>query len=112
MAMHEANPVSLHAVPNSPELVLLNQFLSLLSSLVHTRSLGGLVPLACSSVNYDNYITVAMAQHPVLHARTKDMEVDLFFVRERNFCLLYHKLKVVSPVSKKTHPDLEDWQSS
>ena len=51
------------------------------------------VPLACSSVNYDNYITVAMAQHPVLHARTKDMEVDLFFVRERflpsslNWCI-------------------------
>lgn len=31
----------------------------------------------------DNQSTVALAHNPVLHARTKHMEIDLFFVREK-----------------------------
>ena len=31
----------------------------------------------------DNMITVALAHHPVLHSRTKHMELELFFVREK-----------------------------
>nr|KYP75334.1 Copia protein [Cajanus cajan] len=31
----------------------------------------------------DNMSTVALAHNPVLHARTKHMELDLFFVREK-----------------------------
>lgn len=31
----------------------------------------------------DNMSTVALAHNPVLHSRTKQMELDLFFVREK-----------------------------
>lgn len=31
----------------------------------------------------DNMSTVALAHNPVLHSRTKQMEQDLFFVREK-----------------------------
>jgi hypothetical protein len=90
------------------------------------------VPLAASTIYCDNQSTVAMAHNPVLHARTKHMEIDLFFVREKvlakqlsvvhipgqdqiadiltkplsvdKFLAFRSKLKVAS---KEPHPDLE-----
>lgn len=41
------------------------------------------VPFTTPSIFCDNQSTVVMAHNPVLHARTKCMEVDLFFVREK-----------------------------
>lgn len=32
---------------------------------------------------YDNMSTVALAHNPILHSKTKHMELDLFFVREK-----------------------------
>ena len=32
---------------------------------------------------YDNMRTVALAHNPILHSKTKHMELDLFFVREK-----------------------------
>jgi len=40
----------------------------------------------------DNTSTVSLAHNPVLHSRTKHMELDLFFVREK---VLNKKLDVV-----------------
>ncbi|MCH84337.1 copia-type polyprotein [Trifolium medium] len=40
----------------------------------------------------DNQSTVAMAHNPVLHARTKHIEINLFFVREK---VLNKQLEVV-----------------
>ena len=34
-------------------------------------------------IHCDNKSTVSLAHNPVLHARTKQMEHDLFFVREK-----------------------------
>lgn len=34
-------------------------------------------------VFYDNMSTVALAHNPILHSKTKHMELDLFFVREK-----------------------------
>lgn len=34
-------------------------------------------------VHYDNLSTINMTANPVLHARTKHLELDLFFVREK-----------------------------
>ena len=34
-------------------------------------------------IHCDNQSAVALSHNPVLHARTKHMELDLFFVRER-----------------------------
>lgn len=41
---------------------------------------------------YDNESVVAMAYNPVFHARTRQMEIDLFFVREN---ILAKQLQVV-----------------
>ncbi|MCH80898.1 retrovirus-related Pol polyprotein from transposon TNT 1-94, partial [Trifolium medium] len=41
------------------------------------------VPFASPLIFCDNQSTIAMAHNPVLHARTKHMEIDLFFVREK-----------------------------
>lgn len=41
------------------------------------------VPFTTPAIFCDNQSTVAMAHNPVLHARTKHMEIDLFFVREK-----------------------------
>ena len=71
----------------------------------------------------DNQSTVALSHNPVLHSRTKHMELDIFFVREKvldrslivshipatdqvadiltkslsqaRFCILRHKLNVI-----------------
>ena len=40
----------------------------------------------------DNMSTVALAHNPVLHSRTKHMELDLFFVREK---VLEKRIQVV-----------------
>jgi hypothetical protein len=39
--------------------------------------------VASSIIYGDNQSTGAMAHNPVLHAWTKHMEIDLFFVREK-----------------------------
>lgn len=31
----------------------------------------------------DNLITVALSHNPILHAKTKHMELDIFFLREK-----------------------------
>jgi len=40
------------------------------------------VPFTPPTIFCDNQIAVLLAHNPVLHARTKHMEIDLFFVRE------------------------------
>ena len=40
------------------------------------------VPFSLPVIFVDNQSSVAMAHSPVLHARTKIMEIDLFLVRE------------------------------
>ncbi|XP_020204384.1 uncharacterized protein LOC109789763 [Cajanus cajan] len=42
----------------------------------------------------DNMSTIALAHNPVLHARTKHMELDLFFVREKVAANLLHVVHV------------------
>ncbi|PNX54637.1 histone deacetylase [Trifolium pratense] len=51
-----------------------------------------LVPSTTPLVLCDNQSAVALAHNPVLHARTKHMEIDLFFVREK---VLAKQLQVV-----------------
>ena len=41
------------------------------------------IPHATPVIFCDNMSTVALAQYPVMHSRTKHMELDLFFVREK-----------------------------
>jgi histone deacetylase 1/2 len=41
------------------------------------------VPTTTPIVLCDNQSAVALAHNPILHARTKHMEIDLFFVREK-----------------------------
>jgi len=41
------------------------------------------VPFATPKVLCDNLSTVSLAHNHVLHARSKHMELDLFFVREK-----------------------------
>nr|KYP59471.1 Retrovirus-related Pol polyprotein from transposon TNT 1-94 [Cajanus cajan] len=41
------------------------------------------VPLNTPTVLCDNQSTVALSHNPVLHARSKHMELDIFFVREK-----------------------------
>lgn len=41
------------------------------------------VPFTTPAIFCDNQSTIAMAHNLVLHARTKHMEIDLFFVREK-----------------------------
>lgn len=43
-------------------------------------------------IYFNNQSTVALAYNPVLHARTKHMEIDLFFVREK---VLQKQLEVI-----------------
>lgn len=41
------------------------------------------VHIASSTIHCDNQSTLDMAHNPVLHAPTKHMEIDLFFIREK-----------------------------
>lgn len=41
------------------------------------------IPLNVPTVLCDNLSTIALAHNPVLHARSKHMELDIFFVREK-----------------------------
>lgn len=41
------------------------------------------VPYSSPTVFCYNQSTIALAHNPVLHARTKHMELDLFFLREK-----------------------------
>lgn len=41
------------------------------------------VPFSTPKVLCDNMSTIALAHNPVLHSRTKHMELDLYFVREK-----------------------------
>ena len=41
------------------------------------------VPFCTPIIYCDNQSAVAIAYNPVLHARTKHMEIDVFFVREK-----------------------------
>lgn len=41
------------------------------------------IPTQSPLIYCDNQSTVAMTHNPVLHSRTKHMEIDLFFVREK-----------------------------
>lgn len=43
-------------------------------------------------IYYDNMSTVAISHNPILHTRTKHMELDFFFVREK---VLGNSLKVL-----------------
>lgn len=49
------------------------------------------VPFSTPTVLCDNMSTIALAYNPVLHARTKHMELDLFFLCEK---ALHSQLKV------------------
>jgi histone deacetylase 1/2 len=41
------------------------------------------VPFTPPVIYCDNLSAVSLAHNPVMHARTKHMEIDLFFVREK-----------------------------
>jgi len=41
------------------------------------------VPISVPQVHCDNLSVVSLAHNPVLHSRTKHMELDIFFVREK-----------------------------
>jgi len=41
------------------------------------------VPTKVPQIFCDNLSTVSLAHNPVLHSRTKHMELDIFFVREK-----------------------------
>jgi hypothetical protein len=41
------------------------------------------VPFTATTAFYDNQSVVLVVHNPILHARTKNMEIDLFFVREK-----------------------------
>nr|KYP64927.1 Retrovirus-related Pol polyprotein from transposon TNT 1-94 [Cajanus cajan] len=41
------------------------------------------VPFSTPTIYCDNQSTVSLAHNPVLHSRTKHMEINLFFVREK-----------------------------
>jgi ABC-type taurine transport system substrate-binding protein len=41
------------------------------------------VPFTSTTVFYDNQSVVIVGHSPIIHARTKNMEIDLFFVREK-----------------------------
>ena len=51
------------------------------------------IPFQAPRILCDNMSTVALTHNPILHTRTKHMELDLFFVREKvlakNLCLSY-----------------------
>lgn len=54
-------------------------YLLWIQSLLQKLKVGTLIP----TILYDNQSTVMLAHNPVLHSRTKHMELDLFFVREK-----------------------------
>jgi histone deacetylase 1/2 len=41
------------------------------------------IPIKVPQVFCDNLSAVSLAHNPVLHSRTKHMELDIFFVREK-----------------------------
>lgn len=41
------------------------------------------VPFSVPQIYCDNLSAVSLAHNPVLHSRTKHMELDIFFVREK-----------------------------
>ena len=41
------------------------------------------VPSSRSVIYYDNLSTIMLSHNPVLHSRTKHMELNLFFIREK-----------------------------
>lgn len=51
-----------------------------------------IVPLSYPVVLCDNQSAVLLTHNPILHSRTKHMEIDLFFVREK---VMANKLFVV-----------------
>ncbi|KAM2666633.1 hypothetical protein EV2_018442 [Malus domestica] len=44
------------------------------------------LPLSCPTVHCDNISTISLASNPVFHARTRHVEVDYHFVREKVVC--------------------------
>lgn len=61
------------------------------------------VPYTTPTVLCDNLNTVALAHNPILHARTKLMELDLFFLREK---VLQKQLKVVHVPGTQQYADI------
>lgn len=61
------------------------------------------VILPPSIIYCDNMSTVAVSHNPILHARTKHMELDLFFVREK---VLSNSLKVLHFPSEEQVTDV------
>lgn len=50
-----------------------------IQSLLHELQIKIATPVIC----YDNQSTIAFSHNPVLHSRTKHMELDIFFIREK-----------------------------
>ncbi|MCH82052.1 retrovirus-related Pol polyprotein from transposon TNT 1-94 [Trifolium medium] len=61
------------------------------------------VPFSSPTVFCDNLSTIALAHNPVLHARTKHMELDLFFVREK---VMQRQLAVLHVPSHLQYADI------
>ena len=61
------------------------------------------VPTSMPLIFFDNQSVVALAHNPVLHARTKHMEIDLFLEREK---ILSNKLSVVHIPAQDQWADL------
>lgn len=61
------------------------------------------VPYTTPSVFCDNMSTVSLAHNPVLHARTKHMELDLFFLREK---VLQKQLQVTYVPAASQYADI------
>ncbi|MCH91664.1 retrovirus-related Pol polyprotein from transposon TNT 1-94, partial [Trifolium medium] len=55
------------------------------------------VPIKVPQVFCDNLSAVSLAHNPVLHSRTKHMELDIFFVREK----VINKSLIVTHVAAK-----------
>lgn len=70
-----------------------------LQSLLHELH----VKLPSPIIYCDNMSTVALSHNPILHARTKHMELDLFFVRER---VLSKQLKILHIPSEEQCADI------
>lgn len=68
------------------------------------------VPYLTSTVLCDNLSAIALAHNLVMHCRTKHMELNLFFVREK---VLQKQLNVVRPRSSSVcWPDDQSLTSS
>lgn len=61
------------------------------------------VPFTTPAAYCDNLSTVSLAHNPVLHARTKHMELDLFFLREK---VLQKQLRVVHVPATSQYADI------